>query len=148
MLVEGPYGRLTGEQRVGSKVAMIACGIGITPMRALLEDLDYAPGDAILVYRARSEPDLVFRAELERLAKKRGITLYYLLGPRSERRGSWLPQSVGNVSDVAAIKRVIPGLAAYDVFVCGPDAWMDAVADAALSAGLPPAQLHQERFSW
>ena len=47
------------------KVAMLACGIGITPMRSLLEDLPYAPGDAVLVYRARSEPDLIFRADLE-----------------------------------------------------------------------------------
>ena len=78
VLLEGPYGRLTGEHRVGSKVAMLACGIGITPMRALLEDLAYAPGDAVLIYRARSEPDLVFRAELDQLAQRRGITIHYL----------------------------------------------------------------------
>jgi NAD(P)H-flavin reductase len=53
--IEGPYGRLTGERRVTGKVAMFACGIGITPLRALLEELAYEPGDAVLVYRgARS----------------------------------------------------------------------------------------------
>ena len=72
MLIEGPYGKLTGEERVGSKVAMVASGIGITPMRALLEDLAYAPGDAVLLYRAHSPEDLVFRADLEQLATSAG----------------------------------------------------------------------------
>ncbi|HEU4948014.1 MAG TPA: ferredoxin reductase family protein [Kribbella sp.] len=148
VLIEGPYGRLTGERRVGDKVAMLASGIGITPLRALLEDLPYAPGDAVLVYRARDEADLVFRTELEELARRRGITLHYLLGPRLEGRDSWLPQSAAGWSDSAALAHLVPGLEDYDVFVCGPDRWMDAACEAALDAGLPPAQLHQERFSW
>jgi predicted ferric reductase len=148
VLVEGPYGRLTGEQRVGTKVAMLACGIGITPMRALLEDLPYAPGDAVLIYRARSEPDLVFRSELDKLAKRRGITIHYLTGPRIAGRNSWLPQEAAAWRDRDALLRLVPNLPAYDVFVCGPDAWMDAVSAAATDAGLPPVQLHQERFTW
>jgi predicted ferric reductase len=148
VLLEGPYGRLTGEQRVGSKVAMLACGIGITPMRALLEDLRYAPGDAVLVYRARSERDLIFRSELERLAKRRGITIHYLTGPRIPGRESWLPAAAAQWGDAEALRRLVPGLKAYDVFVCGPDAWMDAAAAAAVAAGLPLEQLHQERFTW
>jgi predicted ferric reductase len=148
VLLEGPYGRLTGEHRVGTKVAMLACGIGITPMRALLEDLPYAPGDAVLIYRARSEPDLVFRSDLDQLAKRRGITIHYLTGPRIPGRSSWLPHEAAAWRDRDALMRLIPGLAAYDVFVCGPDPWMDAAAAAALDAGLPPTQLHQERFTW
>jgi predicted ferric reductase len=148
VLLEGPYGRLTGENRVGTKVAMLACGIGITPMRALLEDLAYAPGDAVLVYRAHSEPDLVFRKDLDQLAKRRGITIHYLTGARIPGRSSWLPQEAAAWRDRDALRHLIPGLPAYDVFVCGPDPWMDAAATAALDAGLPPAQLHQERFTW
>jgi predicted ferric reductase len=148
VLVEGPYGRLTGEHRVGRKVAMLACGIGITPMRALLEDLAYLPGDAVLIYRARSDPDLVFRAELDSLAERRGITIHYLTGPRIAARNSWLPQKAAQWRDRDALLHLIPGLTAYDVFVCGPDPWMDAACAAALDAGLPPAQLHQERFTW
>ena len=148
VMVEGPYGRLTGEHRVGTKVAMLACGIGISPMRALLEDLPYAPGDAVLVYRARSVPDLVFRAELDRLAKRRGITVHYLTGPRIRSRSSWLPESAAAWNDKDALRHLVPGLAKHDVFVCGPDAWMDAVAAAATEAGLPAEQLHQERFTW
>jgi Predicted ferric reductase len=148
VLLEGPYGRLTGEHRVGIKVAMLACGIGITPMRALLEDLPYAPGDAVLIYRAHSEPDLVFRAELDKLAKRRGITIQYLAGPRIPGRSSWLPQHAAAWRDRDALLHLVPDLPAYDVFVCGPDPWMDAACAAALDAGVPPSQLHQERFTW
>jgi predicted ferric reductase len=148
VLIEGPYGRLTGEHRVGDKVAMLACGIGITPLRALLEDLPYAPGNAVLVYRARSEPDLVFRAELDELARRRRVTVHYFTGPRIPDRSSWLPRSAAQWRDSDALLRLIPDLREYDVFVCGPDQWMDAASAAALDAGLPPSQLHQERFTW
>jgi ferredoxin-NADP reductase len=141
-------GHLTGEHRVGSKVAMLACGIGITPLRALLEDLPYAPGDAVLIYRAHSEPDLIFRVDLDQIARQRGVTVHYLTGPRVPGRPSWLPRDHAQQRDQDALRQLIPHLPEYDVFVCGPDAWMDAACAAALSAGLPPAQLHQERFTW
>ncbi|QNE22656.1 oxidoreductase [Kribbella qitaiheensis] len=148
VLIEGPYGRLTGERRIGRRLAMLACGIGITPLRALLEDLPYSPGDAVLVYRARSSPDLVFREELEQLARDRGTTVHYVLGRRITDRKSWLPQEAAQWEDAAALEALVPHLSAYDVFVCGPDPWMDAISAAALEAGLPASQLHQERFSW
>jgi ferredoxin-NADP reductase len=114
----------------------------------LLEDLPYAPGDAVLVYRARSAPDLVFREELDELAQQRGITVHYLLGRRIADRNSWLPQEAADWDDAAALEALVPNLRSYDVFVCGPDPWMDAVTGAALTAGLPANQLHQERFTW
>ncbi len=145
VLIEGPYGRLTGEHRVGSRVVMLACGIGITPMRALLEDLPFLPGQATLVYRARSEQDLVFRDELAALAAERGIAVHLLIGPR--RPDSWLPQGSA-LNDVEGLRRLVPRLAASDVFVCGPGPWMDAAIRAVRTAGVPDAQLHVERFSW
>ena len=146
--VEGPYGRLTAERRVTDRVAMFACGIGITPLRALLEELEYRPGNAVLVYRAHRAADLVFRDELDQLAGRRGITVHYLLGPRIRNRSSWLPEGLMSWSDEDALRQVVPGIERYDVYVCGPDRWMDAVCAAAVASGLPAAQLHQERFSW
>jgi predicted ferric reductase len=148
VLIEGPYGRLTGEDRVGTKVTMLACGIGITPMRALLEGLEYARGDAVLIYRARSEPDLVFRRGLEQVAARRGVRIHYLTGSRPTDVESWRPAGDLSASDSEALLRLVPDLAEHDVFVCGPDAWMDAAIAAAVAAGVPTTQLHQERFSW
>jgi predicted ferric reductase len=148
-LVEGPYGRLTGEHRRCDRVAFLGCGIGITPLKALLEDLDFPVGRGTLVHRARTAPDLVLRAETELVAQQRGVDVHYLVGPRGIGPASWLPRSSGVVlDDVAALRRLVPRLRQTDVFVCGPDEWMDAVADTARRAGLPDDQLHLERFTW
>src|SRR5689334_4354068 len=44
VMVEGPYGRLHAGVRTRAKVLLMASGIGVTPMRALLEDLEQQPG--------------------------------------------------------------------------------------------------------
>jgi predicted ferric reductase len=145
VLIEGPYGQLTGERRTVRKVTLIASGVGITPVRALLEALPYAPGDAALLFRARTEIDLVFRAELEHLARARGVRLHYLLGPRAH-AGSWLPPGWGD--DAAGLRRLVPDIADHDLYICGPQQWMDAVRRAARQARVPDERIHLERFSW
>ena len=51
-------------------------------------------------------------------------------------------------TDEDALLQVLPAISEYDVYVCGPDPWTDAVCAAAAAAGLPSSQLHRERFSW
>jgi predicted ferric reductase len=148
VLLEGPYGRLTADRRTCRRLTMIASGIGITPLRALLEELPYTAGDAVLIYRARSEHDILFRAELERLAQHRGVTVHYVVGPRMRTRASWLPAWAADWRDPDALLHLAPELSRSDVYVCGPVPWMDAVGAAALRAGLPREQLHEERFAW
>jgi predicted ferric reductase len=145
VLIEGPYGALTGEARQTDRLTMIASGIGITPMRALLESLDYAYGAATLIYRARAEADFAFRSELDALAQHRGIRVTYLPGRRAG-PGRWGPKGQG--SDDKLLRRLVPDIANTDVFVCGPDEWMNAVITSAQRLGVPPEQLHTERFSW
>jgi predicted ferric reductase len=145
VLIEGPYGQLTGARRAGHRVTMIASGVGVTPLRALLEELRYRPGDTTLLYRARTDADLVFRRELESFAAIRGVRVLYLVGPRG-REGSWLPAGWGH--DAHALRHLVPDIAGHDVFVCGPEQWMDAVTRAARQAGVPDDRIHLERFSW
>jgi predicted ferric reductase len=148
VLVEGPYGGLTEARRTRPKLVMIACGIGVTPLRALLDELPYRAGDATLLYRARSQHDFALRADIDRTAAARGVVVHYLPGPRVPDRASWLPAAAGHWSDAHALLHLAPALVESDVYVCGPQGWMDAVRAAALTAGLPPEQLHEERFSW
>jgi predicted ferric reductase len=147
-LVEGPYGRLTGERWRGGPVTMLACGVGITPLLALLWELPYRPGQAVLVNRVRTPGDLVFGAELDRLATGRGVRVHHLVGPRAD-RPSWLPRQVAATStDVEALRRLVPDVAGHDVYLCGPDGWAVAARAAVLAAGVPARHLHHERFAW
>jgi ferredoxin-NADP reductase len=99
----------------------------------------------VLLYRARTPVDLVFRVELERLADARGVRVQYLLGPRA-RRPSWLPDGWGD--DAAELRHLVPDIAEHDVYICGPDTWMGAAERAARRARVPAGRVHLERFSW
>ncbi len=146
--IEGPYGRLHQGVRTRRKATLLASGIGVTPLRALLEEMPQHPGDVTLIYRAASAEDLVFQAELDALAQSRGARVFYVMGHRATGRTSWLPQSAAHLSDVDALRQLVPDIAAQDVYLCGAEAWMDAAAQAAGDAGVPREQIHEERFTW
>lgn len=81
-LIEGPYGTLTARRRTHPGMLLMAAGIGITPMRALIEDTPYAPGEATLIYRYGEDEHAVFADELRAIAAHRGVELILLPGPR------------------------------------------------------------------
>lgn len=148
VLVEGPYGRMHDGARVGRKVLLMGAGIGITPMKALLESLPAAPGEITVVHRVSDPADDTLAAELDQVAAARGARLVRLAGRRRPGAASWLPAAAGPVDDADALLGLCPDLAEHDVFICGPDAWMDAVTRAARRAGAPAGQIHAERFSF
>ena len=137
VLAEGPFGRFSAAIRQRARVTLIAGGIGITPLRALLEELPAAPGELALIYRVLAEDDLVLRDELEDLARTRGATVHYVVG---DHRG------VERLS-AARLRELVPEIAAGDVYLCGPPGMMRATQASLRAAGVPPRQIHQERFA-
>jgi predicted ferric reductase len=146
VVIEGPYGRLTERPRTRAKVAFIGAGVGVTPLRALAEDLPYAPGDAVLLQRGTARP--LFARELAVLTRERGLEVVWLPGHRRA-AGSWLGHGVpSSAGDLALLCGWVPDIAERDVYVCGPQAWTDSVRATLTAAGLPAAQLHVENFAW
>ena len=148
VLVEGPYGRMHAGTRTRHKVLLMGAGIGITPMRALLEDLPQAPGDVVIVHRVGTRDDLVLDREIDALARDRGARYVLVEGHRVTGRPSWLPTSAAHLTDVEALRQICPDVAERDVYLCGSPAWMDAVRSAARLAGVPGANIHLERFTY
>lgn len=148
VLIEGPYGRLHPGVRTRPKVTLIAAGIGISPIRSLFEALPQGPGDVTLIYRARTQADLVLRAEIDTLARARGARVFHILGRRIPGRDTWLPEAAAHLTDAQALQQLVPDIADQDVYLCGASAWMDAAERAALDCGVPAARIHTERFSW
>jgi predicted ferric reductase len=144
--IEGPYGTMTAERRRHPKLLVIAAGVGITPMRALLADTPYEPGEATLIYRYRDDRHAIFRDELNELAERRGITLHLLPGPRAC-DDSWQPHGTA-LQDAEALERLVPNISDHDVYLCGPVAWITAVKRALRRAGVKRAQIHTEDFAW
>jgi predicted ferric reductase len=147
VLIEGPYGSMTARRRRHQRMALFAAGVGITPIRALLEDSAYAPGEAILVYRYANQQDAIFTAELAELANSRGLDIRWLPGSRQS-DGSWQPISSPVRTDAEQLRQLIPDIASRDIFVCGPPAWTKAVIRAARANGAARDQIHTEDFGW
>jgi predicted ferric reductase len=138
VIVEGPSGGLTSAARRRERVALIAGGVGIAPIRALLEDTPGEPGTIAVIYRAASEDDVLFRAELDELSRRRGAELHYVLG---ERRGDELLSA-------EHLQALVPDIASRDVYVCGPRSLTEAARTSLHRAGVPPGQIISEGFGW
>ena len=80
--IEGPYGVFTSHARCRRKAVLIAGGIGVTAIRALLEDLPKST-EPVVFLRASSESDLVLSSEVAELARHREGRAYNLVGSRS-----------------------------------------------------------------
>ena len=136
VVAEGPYGAMTAGRRTRRDVLLFAGGVGITPLRALFETLPLSPGqDLLLLYRARSAADVLFRAELDRIAALRGGRVQYLVGDTEPLTGELL-------------SRLVPGLVDRDVYLCASAGLSATVRRALREAGLPDRQLHEERFAF
>jgi predicted ferric reductase len=140
VVAEGPYGALTSARSKAGKVALIAGGVGITPLRALFETMAARPGDLTLIYRVTSPRDVVFRRELEQIAQQRGARLWFVAGSRRDLGGD--PLNAGEL-----LKR-IPGLVKHDVYVCGPPGMAQSVIRALRDAGVRPGRIHHESFEF
>ena len=140
VMLEGPYGALTGARRTMDRVALIGGGIGVTPIRALFEELAGAV-DVRVIYRASGAKDLVFWDELHELERRPGTYVTYLVG----RRGS--PHMPSDPLSASALRNLVPDIHVRDVFVCGPARMMDAVERSLRELGVPRHQVHTERFA-
>jgi ferredoxin-NADP reductase len=137
VVAEGPFGVFTADARRREKALLIAGGIGITPIRALMEEMH---GDVIVLYRAVAESDLVFRDELDALAAERGIVLRYLVGDHATDEGARLLTA-------PHLEELVPDLEERDVFVCGPPAMTDTAVRNLRAAGVRRRHIHAERFA-
>ncbi|MFM6851064.1 MAG: ferric reductase-like transmembrane domain-containing protein [Terrabacter sp.] len=148
VLVEGPYGRLHTGVRTSARTVLIGAGIGITPLRAILEELPPSPDGVVVIYRVGSQSDIVLGDELLDLARSKGGRVVAVVGHRMRDRDSWLPVDAARLGDAEALLRIVPDIAERDVYVCGNPTWMDAVITAAHEAGVPREAVHHERFSY
>lgn len=144
--VEGPYGLFCTAARSRNHVVMIGAGIGITPIRALLESTPFEPGNATVILRGHSEAELYLGEEILDLCRRRGATLFHLTGSRPAGARTWLPESAARSGHQLA--SYAPGVADADVYICGPEAWARSVIHDARTAGAREDQLHYERFDW
>jgi predicted ferric reductase len=134
--IEGPYGSFTRHARDTNKVLLVGVGVGVTPVRALLEDMDPWV-EVVVVTRASTTGDLIFREEIRRLVANRRGQLHEIVGSRR-----------AHPLDQRQLCRLVPDIAERDVYICGPDDLSDGLVTAALDLGVPEDRIHREQFTF
>lgn len=138
VFAEGPSGAFTADRRRNPGALLIAGGSGIAPIRALLEDL---PAGTIVLYRASSADDLVFREELDALARQRGAWIWYVLGSRDD-------PATRHAFSPAGMRKLVPDLRRRDVYLCGPQGIVDASVKTLRRMRVPKKHIHLDAFEF
>ena len=138
VFIEGPYGVFKAGQAKKKRVVLIGGGIGVTPVRALLDEFKNSV-HIDLIYRASHVEELSFKAELDQIeARSGGFTkIHYLVGSRRE-----------HPMDAAHLLSVVPTVRESDIYICGPKALVGAVVKAADDLGISHDRVHHEEFEF
>lgn len=130
---EGPEGEFLVDDASLSHV-FIAGGIGITPYRAILLDLDNRnlPMNILLLYGNRDQ-NIVFKKELEDTAARHpDLKIKYFIDPQK--------------IDEAAIRSAVPDLTAPLFYVSGPEPMVEALEKMLLGMGIADAKIKRDYF--
>ena len=136
VFIEGPYGTFTRYAATSDAVTLIGAGVGVTPLRALLEDLPINV-HVTVVLRASKPEDLVHRDEVAEYIAQRGGAFHELVGSRHHVN-----------LDARALRRLVPGINAHDVYVCGPRSFTESIHRAIRALHVPEDRIHTEEFSF
>lgn len=137
VLAEGPFGVFTADRSRSDGILLVGGGVGITPVRAMLEDI---VGDCVVVVRAMSEGDLILHHEVTALAAERGARVVTVVGDHRTPAGRELLSP-------AHLRALVPDVATRDVFVCGPPGMTDTLVRNLRRAGVSRRRIHTQRFA-
>jgi ferredoxin-NADP reductase len=140
----GPFGRFCFDESKHRDIVLLAAGSGITPMMAMLRYMDdlCLETNATLLYCVRTEDDILFRSELQRLQSSlKNFGCHVLL---SQPNAKWSGPR-GHVS-AEFIQGTVRNIGAQDFFLCGPASFMETSRTILMGLGVRPERIMQESF--
>jgi ferredoxin-NADP reductase len=144
----GPMGEFTSLARPAPKYLFMSGGSGITPLMSMARSYhDLAlTRDIVFVHNARTPADIIFRDELELIARNlpsfRFVPICDSEGT-TERWGGFQ----GRIS-LPMLQLIVPDLLEREVFACGPTPYMAALRGILAEAGFDVARYHEESFDF
>jgi ferredoxin-NADP reductase len=144
--VRGPIGGyFVWDHSVAGPLLLVAGGSGVVPLMAMLRHRAAAgvKDPARLLYSVRTYEQIIYRDELETLARADGLIVSYTL-TRSQPAG-WT--GYARRIDDTMLKEVSAPLGRSALaYVCGPTALVEVAADGLERVGLPADRIRTERF--
>ncbi|PIT76022.1 1,2-phenylacetyl-CoA epoxidase subunit PaaE [Limnohabitans sp. JirII-31] len=145
-----PEGRFTIHRPRALHRVGFAAGSGITPILSIMASSMQAQPETkfTLVYGNRRMDSVMFNEALQDLKDRypSRLTLIHILS----RQAQEVPLLEGRIDGDkvhAIIQAFLPVKSMDEVFVCGPEAMIDATEAALLQAGVPAKHVHTERFT-
>jgi ferredoxin-NADP reductase len=142
--VDGPFGAFTPDRTDARAFALVAGGIGVSPMRSMLLTFrDRGERRPIVLFYAANRPErTVFRAELERLERELDLEVVYVY---ESPPAGWEGER-GRVTADVLLRHLRGDLSSWQFFVCGPPPMMDDLELVLRRIGVEPGHVHTERF--
>lgn len=145
--LDGPHGHFVVPPGRHERLVFIAGGVGFAPVISILRQLraeSYAD-PVTLIYGNRVETQILYREELEAMAREIPLELRFVLAePPPGWRGA-----VGQLTpDVLAGLLDAPRRAHWQYFVCGPPPMMNSVEHGLRAFGVPARQIVAEHFQY
>jgi predicted ferric reductase len=142
--IDGMYGTFTKDFARKNKFLFIVGGIGITPVRSLMETIGIEGKNMILLYASKTHADIAFEDEITAMQKIYQLKVVYFL---SEEKGKKKPQVEYKRIDNLAIKTHVKDIKERDVYLCGPTKFIEAMLEALKNEGVSKENIHFEKFS-
>ena len=140
VFIDGPHGVFTEKPETKNKILLIGGGIGITPLRALAEEMIANGKDVSLLYGNRSGKNIALKNELDELAKSR-LRVNYVVSDDP----SWT--GIKGHVNATVIKNLVPDFSEREVYLCGPAPMMKSVRSELSKLGVQASLVHYEKFS-
>jgi ferredoxin-NADP reductase len=143
--VSAPAGRFVFTGVESESVLLLAAGVGITPLMAMIRCLADSAwgGSVVLIFAARRRRDVIFSDELGRLAA-RFSWLHVFVTLSGEEDPSW--SGLRGRITAELLRSAAPDAARRPVYLCGPEAMMAETRTLLLCLGVPDAQIRTEAF--
>ncbi|OHA80043.1 MAG: hypothetical protein A2675_00325 [Candidatus Yonathbacteria bacterium RIFCSPHIGHO2_01_FULL_51_10] len=142
IIIDGPLGLFVEKRATRDKFLFIAGGIGITPLRAMIESLTAQKKDMVLLCGSRTEKDIAFKDEFELFKQQSpSLTTHHILGTPTEGYES-------GFIDKEKIVRLVPDFYTREVFLCGPPPMMKIMVGHLNDLGFDAHHIHYEKFSF
>jgi ferredoxin-NADP reductase len=142
--IDAPYGQLTFEGEY-PRITLLSGGIGITPFMSIIKNAadKKLESKITLFYGCRTEKDIVFKEELEELAKNNNnLKLVFVITEPS-------PQWRGNTGIITAelVKKEVPDYKENMFYTCGPPGMVTAMEKLVENIGVPKEKIKKELFA-
>ena len=143
--VRGPIGGyFVWEPGHGGPVLLVGGGCGVAPLMAMARARAASTVPMRWLSSSRTLADVVYRAEVERLAAAGdGFEAYQTL--TRDAPEAWAGHR-GRIDERLLAEVAWPVESAGQTFVCGPTSFVEAVAGRLVALGHPPAMIKTERF--